>query len=157
MLLLRRLGDEVMLALVVLREPCDRVILSHQNSFGHEYIMVCSNGVKIVSEAEIHQANAILNKCLVQLQSNMRPRGEEANSMGINLETAQELNYIAWFGCRIVFIFLPFGSSAPSIMYQSHGFTGPESAPVDLLEVLYIDSGVVHVEAKKCFIACMVV
>lgn len=139
-----------MLAPVVLREPCDGVILTAKDPFGHECIMVCPNRVKRESEAEFHQANAIPNECLVQFQGPMRPRSEEADGMAIYLETMQELDHA--FG--LVLIFLPFGSSAPSecIMCEPHGFAGQESTPVDLLEILYIDSGVVLMETKKWLI-----
>ena len=63
--LLRGLGDEVMLALVIVRQPCGGIVLPSEDSVGHECIVVCSYGVKIVREAEIHQANAVPNKCIV--------------------------------------------------------------------------------------------
>ena len=95
-----------MLAPMVLIEPCDGVVLSPEDSFGHESMVVCSDRVKLVREAEFHQATSILKKSLMQIQSNMRPRCELANSMAIHVETPQELNHVGRFRCRLVLVFL---------------------------------------------------
>ena len=42
-------------------------------------------------------------------------------------------------------------------MSKSHGLVGLEGTPKDLLEVLYIDGGVVVIETKKWLITCIVV
>ena len=42
-------------------------------------------------------------------------------------------------------------------MGQSHRFIGLESAPVNLLEILYIDSGILVMELKKRLITYMMV
>ena len=47
------------MALIVLMELCDGVVLSGKESFTPECIMVSPNGVKLVYHAEIHQAKAI--------------------------------------------------------------------------------------------------
>ena len=45
-------------------------------------------------EAEIHQANTVPDEYLMQLQSYIRPYGEETNRISIYLEAAQELYHI---------------------------------------------------------------
>ena len=104
-------------------------------------------------DAEVHEANAIPNKCFVQLQGNMRPCGKETDGMSIHLETAKQLNHIRGFKCRIL---LPLGAPSECIIGEFHGLARLKGTPEDLLEILDIDSGVVLMEAKKRFVTCMV-
>ena len=54
-----------MLKPVVLGEPRDGIVLSSEDSFGHESMVICPDRVKLVSETESPQAASILKKSLM--------------------------------------------------------------------------------------------